>query len=148
MIFTTAARHASRRFASAGSRCLSTSARSASSSNAAMPLLVAGGLAAFGLTQYNETTKCFGGSNKTDEAVKAVEDKFVTYWPRNIMVSWLRNALRWLLERFRIHFVFCNDGWIDGCINSFERRNIFLIFFVKRMAFSHAYFQCCKSNFL
>jgi len=51
-----------------------------------MPLLVAGGLAAFGLTQYNETTKCFGGSNKTDEAVKAVEDKFVTYWPRNIMI--------------------------------------------------------------
>jgi len=57
--------------------------------NAAMPVLLAGGLAAIGLTQYDatETTKCFGGSNKVEEvAIKAVEDKFVTYWPRNIMI--------------------------------------------------------------
>lgn len=53
-----------------------------------MPVLLAGGLAAVGLTQYNssESTKCFGGSKKVEEAVKAVEDKFVTYWPRNIMI--------------------------------------------------------------
>lgn len=89
MMFSTAARHASRRFASSGSRCLSTSAKfSNKSKNTAMPVLLAGGLAAVGLTQYNssESTKCFGGSKKVEEAVKAVEDKFVTYWPRNIMI--------------------------------------------------------------
>jgi hypothetical protein len=91
MFTSTAARIASRRIASTGARCLSTSTKSAPRSmNAAMPVLLAGGLAAIGLTQYDatETTKCFGGSNKVEEvAIKAVEDKFVTYWPRNIMVS-------------------------------------------------------------
>ena len=91
MLFTTtAARIASRRITSVGARCLSTSAKTAPrSNNAAMPFLLAGGVAAFGLTQYNSngSTQCFGGSKKVEEAVKAVEDKFVTFWPRNIMVS-------------------------------------------------------------
>jgi len=40
------------------------------------------------LTQYNSngSTQCFGGSKKVEEAVKAVEDKFMTFWPRNIMI--------------------------------------------------------------
>ncbi len=92
MFSSSAARIVSRRIASSGVKCLSTSAKSAPRSlNSAMPVLLAGGLAAVGITQYNnsEKTQCFvGGSNKkVEEAVKAVEDKFVNYWPRNIMVS-------------------------------------------------------------
>ena len=56
-----------------------------------MPLVLAGGLAAFGLSQYNAAVQCdVASSNKdVDEAVKALEEKFVTYWPRNIMVSFI-----------------------------------------------------------
>jgi len=51
-----------------------------------MPILLAGGLTAIGLTQYNNNVQCGAPTSKLEEAVKAVEDKFVTYWPRNIMI--------------------------------------------------------------
>jgi len=84
--------HAARRITassirSAGSRCLSTSTKAAPhSAKVAMPILLAGGLTAIGLTQYNNNVQCGAPTSKLEEAVKAVEDKFVTYWPRNIMV--------------------------------------------------------------
>jgi len=94
-MFCNATRLASRRIAassirSTGVRCLSASTKAAPTSKNAMPFILAGGLAAVGLTQYNNdsaTTKCLlGKSKKVEEAVKAVEDKFGTYWPRNIMI--------------------------------------------------------------
>ena len=96
IMFCNATRLASRRIAassirSTGVRCLSGSTKAAPTSKNAMPFILAGGLAAVGLTQYNNdsaTTKCLlGKSKKVEEAVKAVEDKFAAYWPRNIMVS-------------------------------------------------------------
>jgi adenylate kinase len=34
----------------------------------------------------SKTHNLFGGSKKVDEAVKATEEKFASYWPRNIMI--------------------------------------------------------------
>ena len=91
MLFTNAARRiTSSSFRSAGVRCLSST--KAAAPKAAAPILLAGaGLTALGFT-YNDyattttTTQCSAPTSKVEEAVKAVEDKFVTYWPRNIMV--------------------------------------------------------------
>jgi hypothetical protein len=91
MLFTNAARRiTSSSFRSAGVRCLSST--KAAAPKAAAPILLAGaGLTALGLTYNNyattaTTTQCLASTSKVEEAVKAVEDKFVTYWPRNIMV--------------------------------------------------------------
>lgn len=91
MLFTNAARRiTSSSFRSAGVRCLSST--KAAAPKAAAPILLAGaGLTALGLTYNNyattaTTTQCLASTSKVEEAVKAVEDKFVTYWPRNIMI--------------------------------------------------------------
>jgi len=88
MLFTNAARRiTSSSFRSAGVRCLSST--KAAAPKATAPILFAGaGLTALGLTynNYATTTKCSAPTSKVEEAVKAVEDKFVTYWPRNIMI--------------------------------------------------------------
>jgi|AntRauTorckE5430_2_1112549.scaffolds.fasta_scaffold03611_1 hypothetical protein len=88
MLFSNAARRiAGSSIRSAGVRCLTTSTKSVPrGAKAAMPILLAGGLTALGLTQYNNNVQCGAPTSKLEEAVKAVEDKFVTYWPRNIMV--------------------------------------------------------------
>uniref|UniRef100_A0A7S1Z3M2 Adenylate kinase active site lid domain-containing protein n=1 Tax=Trieres chinensis TaxID=1514140 RepID=A0A7S1Z3M2_TRICV len=81
-------------------RSVSTAAAKSSSSSsqqqraAAIPVLAAAAMAV-GAYRWTEDEKerndaaaqCFfGGSAKVEQAVKETEDKFATYWPRNIMI--------------------------------------------------------------
>ena len=54
-----------------------------------LPFIAAAGMLV-GVSQINKeeepTVQCLFKGNKTEEAVKATEDKFATYWPRNIMI--------------------------------------------------------------
>ena len=62
---------------------------SSSSARAAAPFLAAAGLAvtATMLQKREERTfNLFGGSDAVQKAVKEVEDKFGSYWPRNILI--------------------------------------------------------------
>jgi hypothetical protein len=91
MIFArTATRFATRLNSSSRSAFLST--RAVRSNNellrrAAPFIIAAGGFTIAGVTYNN--TECDNAANaKVIEAsIKKVEDKFATYWPRNIMVS-------------------------------------------------------------
>lgn len=87
-MFSTAARRLTTAgVRSVGARCLSTSAKTASRSmnKNALPFLFAGGLTAFGLTQYNQSQSAQCDTAAGDDS-KAVENKFATYWPRNILI--------------------------------------------------------------
>lgn len=85
-MFSTAARRLTTTgVRSVGARCLSTSAKTASRSMNAMPFLFAGGLTAFGLTQYNQSQSAQCDTAAGDDS-KTVENKFATYWPRNILI--------------------------------------------------------------
>lgn len=87
-MFSTAARRLTTTgVRSVGARCLSTSAKTASRSmnKNAMPFLFAGGLTAFGLTQYNQSQSAQCDTAAGDDS-KTVENKFATYWPRNILI--------------------------------------------------------------
>lgn len=97
MISSNAVRQLSRRVANSsvrGRAFLNTAASSSSKSakedfvRSAFPLLAAAGLAIGASTQWNqETTECgLLGGKKVEAAVKETEDKFATYWPRNIMI--------------------------------------------------------------
>lgn len=83
-----ATRVVARRVVSTGARAASTrsAATSADARTSMMPLMVAaaGGLA-LGASQMRseEKTQCL---SKTDSAAQAMENKFATYWPRNIMI--------------------------------------------------------------
>ena len=91
MISSTAFRMAARRAASVSTR--STAVRhsstlqkaTANNRNMAVVAPAAGLVAAFAALQQQETNKTqnFFGSKK---AVQATEEKFATYWPRNIMI--------------------------------------------------------------
>lgn len=91
MISSTAFRMAARRAASVSTR--STAVRhsstlqkaTANNRNMAVVASAAGLVAAFAALQQQETNKTqnFFGSKK---AVQATEEKFATYWPRNIMI--------------------------------------------------------------
>lgn len=95
-VSTSALRVAGRRAAASSVRRLaSTSAKHASSANEqfrarALPVLAAAGLAIGATQMFGEEDKsqCLFGrqSTKVEEAVKATEDKFASYWPRNIMI--------------------------------------------------------------
>lgn len=99
MFASSSVRFASRRFATGSLRSISSASKSNGSRlneeyfRKALPLLFAGGVTAIGATQLMNNnnkmdgTECaiFGGS-KVEEAVKSTEDKFATYWPRNIMI--------------------------------------------------------------
>mmetsp|Transcript_15541 Transcript_15541/g.18942 ORF Transcript_15541/g.18942 Transcript_15541/m.18942 type:complete len:322 (-) Transcript_15541:511-1476(-) len=95
MMFTSSAvRLASRRIATTSLRTVSSASKAKGKTNEeffrkALPLAFAGGVAAIGATQFgkDEETDCgiFTGK-KVQEAVRATEDKFATYWPRNIMI--------------------------------------------------------------
>jgi len=98
MLFANSAlRTASRRIVSASTRCSSRSLASASKTQTSsneefvrktLPYLAAAGLAIGASTQFmeKENTECgmFGG--KVEDAIKKTEDKFASYWPRNIMI--------------------------------------------------------------
>lgn len=97
MLFSHAARATGRRFASAGSAHTKRLASSSSSQHAfksssekILPIMTAATLCGWGLvtmrSQEEETkaAQCLFG--RTDTKAKEVEDKFATYWPRNIMI--------------------------------------------------------------
>jgi len=87
-------RHASRRLTTTPFRSISSASRAANKSSneeilrKALPLVLAGGVA-IGATQFSwqeNQTDCALFSGKVEAAVKETEDKFATYWPRNIMI--------------------------------------------------------------
>lgn len=82
---------AGRRLATTGSRrVFSATAVNAvkNNDNARMALMVTAGLslAVATLQQREEKTHNLFGGNKVEKAVKATEEKFGTYWPRNILI--------------------------------------------------------------
>lgn len=90
MIFARAAtRFATRLNSSSRSAFLSTKAVRSNNEllrRAAPFMIAAGGLSIAGVTYQN--TECDSAANNKaiEESIKMVEDKFATYWPRNIMI--------------------------------------------------------------
>lgn len=90
MIAPAAFRMAGRRLATTGSRRVfsATAVNTVKNDNARMALMVTAGLslAVATLQQREEKTHNLFGGNKVEKAVKATEEKFGTYWPRNILI--------------------------------------------------------------
>lgn len=92
MFASSAVRAASRRVVTSSTRRQFSSATAKTASSAprsAAPMLTAAGLAtaAFVVQQSQDKTyNFFGGGDAVQKAVKEAEDKFGTYWPRNIMI--------------------------------------------------------------
>lgn len=101
MLSNTLLRTTGRRLASSAKRAASSSTSQAAAFNqqsdsgarAVLPVMAAAAAAGFGLTTLsredagntNDATvaQCWG---KTGPTAKELEDKFATYWPRNIMI--------------------------------------------------------------